>query len=333
MIIKRLNFTTILGALIAATVVYFGGFNGVKNPMMFLDTHALILVVGGTMAATLLAFSLKDLSQLFDFMLFNVFTKKKTDHLKLFEEMSFVNLHFLSNPMSLKGDYYSHVFLQESVKLLVDEKFSYKEMKEILEDRVYIFKKKYQQDAKILNAIAKYPPAFGLLGATTGMISMMTNLGGSGGTAAIGQAMAVALVATFWGIAVANFVLLPLSDNAQKSYLADEFTRNFIKEGILLVKQNTDQKVFMERLRSQLPLAERVESMRSNIFSFNLIKMNFGTGPNRGKVSSTNNIKTEHSESHNVKIVEDSVDLEKTVIDQSSILVPIKGSKIKKRAI
>ena len=141
--------------------------------------------------------------------------------------------------------------------------YTYEDLTNILEDRVTAFKKKYQQDAKILNAIAKYPPAFGLLGATTGMIAMMTNLGGPGGTTAIGQSMAVALIATFWGIATANFIFLPLSDNAQKAYVSDEFTRNFIKEGILLIKKDTAQKVFIERLSSMLPLEERVEAKTS----------------------------------------------------------------------
>lgn len=263
-----------MGAGIALAVIYFGGLKGVKNPAMFLDTHAIILVVGGTLAATLLAFPVSHLSQLLDFIFFSVFSKKHTNHLKLVEEMAAVNIQIHTpEAMNLKQKIYSHIFLREGVNLLLDNKFNHDDLSDILDDRVTIFKKKYQQDAKILNAIAKYPPAFGLLGATTGMIAMMTNLGGAGGTAAIGHAMAVALVATFWGIAAANFVLLPLSDNAQKAYLADEFTRNFIKEGVLLIKRGTEQKVLVERLSSMLPLEERFAAQTANISPLNIVQL------------------------------------------------------------
>jgi chemotaxis protein MotA len=269
----NLNLTTLTGAAAAGLVIYYGGLKAVKSPEMFLDSHAILLVVGGTLAATLMAFPFRQLTQLFDFVVFSVFTGRKTDYVKLVEELADINQNIQTPGNQIKNKEYSHYFVKEGVGLLHETSYSYDDLSDILDARVLAFKKKYQQDAKILNAIAKYPPAFGLLGATTGMIGMMTNLGGAGGTAAIGRAMAVALVATFWGIAAANFVFLPLSDNAQKAYLADEFTRNFIKEAILMIRKRTAQKVFIERLTSMLPLDERLEA-KSNHFTPSMILPN-----------------------------------------------------------
>lgn len=269
---SKINFTTLLGASFAIAVVYLGGIKAVKNPMMFLDTHAILLVVGGTLAATLLAYPVNQLTQLVDFILFGVFSRKKTDYISLVEEMAEVNLCMKTHNPNIRYKEFSHFFLKEGVNLLHEKTYTYDDVSDILEDRASAFKNKYQQDAKILNAIAKYPPAFGLLGATTGMISMMTNLGGPGGTAAIGQAMAVALVATFWGIATANFVFLPLADHAQKAFIKDEFTRNFIKEGILLIKKGTNQRVFIERLCSMLSLEERVLARSQNANSMAVVE-------------------------------------------------------------
>ncbi|MCC2679343.1 MAG: hypothetical protein K0R29_1919 [Pseudobdellovibrio sp.] len=266
--------TSLLGAAAAIAVVYYGGIKGVKNPVMFLDTHAIILVVGGTLAATFLAFPYKQLTQLFDFIIFGVFSSKKTDYLKLVDELSEINQCYQNKNQQARTKEYSHYFLREGVNLLFEPALTHEDLEEVLDLRVQAFKKRYQQDAKTLNAIAKYPPAFGLLGATTGMIAMMTNLGGPGGTSAIGQAMAVALVATFWGIATANFVFLPLSDNAQKACTSDEFTRNFIKEGILLIHRNTQPKVFIERLTSMLPLEERIEAKSQHASAYNIVPSN-----------------------------------------------------------
>ena len=254
---KRLNSTTIFGAIIACSIVYFGGLKSVKNPMMFLDAHAILLVVGGTIAAALLAYPVAHLAQVLDFILFGVFRYRKTDYVTLIEEFAEIQQAVINQDSGIIYRPFSHPFLSETVALLMKKSLNTEETASLLQDRVYVFNRRYLQDAKILNAIAKYPPAFGLLGATTGMISMMTNLGGPGGTAAIGASMAVALVATFWGIAMANFVFLPLADNAQKAFLSDEFTRNFIKDGAMLIKTNVDRRYLIEKLASMLPLEER----------------------------------------------------------------------------
>jgi len=292
--------TSLLGAAAAIAVVYYGGIKGVKNPVMFLDTHAIILVVGGTFAATFLAFPYKQLTQLFDFIIFGVFSSKKTDYLKLVDELAEINHCYQNKNQQARTKDYSHYFVREGVNLLFEPSFSHDDLADVLEMRVQAFKKRYQQDAKTLNAIAKYPPAFGLLGATTGMIAMMTNLGGPGGTAAIGQAMAVALVATFWGIATANFVFLPLSDNAQKAYTSDEFTRNFIKEGILLIHRNTQPKVFIERLTSMLPLEERLEAKSQHASAFNIVPSNIVQMFSKPNVSLKRPVKKETAASANL---------------------------------
>ena len=254
---KSLNVTTIFAAIVACSIVYYGGLKTVKNPMMFLDGHALLLVVGGTIAASLLAYPLAHLSQVFDFILFGVFRYRKTDYVTLIEEFADIQQGVINQDGNISYRSFSHPFMAECVNLLMKKSLTVDEMASLLQDRVYVFNRRYLQDAKILNSIAKYPPAFGLLGATTGMISMMTNLGGPGGTAAIGEAMALALVATFWGIALANFVFLPLADNAQKAFLSDEFTRTFIRDGAMLIKTNVDRRYLIEKLASMLPLEER----------------------------------------------------------------------------
>jgi chemotaxis protein MotA len=155
-----------------------------------------------------------------------------------------------------------HPFLAEGLNLLQKNYLTRAELEDVLHARRLVFKKKYLQDAKILNAVAKYPPAFGLLGASTGMIAMMTNLGGPGGTSMIGASMAVALVATFWGIAAANFLLLPLADYAQRIIVVDQEIRELIIEGTMMIYDNADDEVLAERLRSRLQVGDRYKVLR-----------------------------------------------------------------------
>lgn len=272
---RSLNISSIVGAIFAFVILYHGGISMVENPIMFFDPHALLLVVGGTISASMLAFPVAHLSQVFDFILFSVFRSKKHNHLELAKEMTEIHRGLQENDPQVGFSAYSHPFLTEGVALLgAKEPISQNDLSEILEDRIYSFNRKYLQDAKVLHAIAKYPPAFGLLGATTGMIAMMANLGTAGGPESIGRAMAVALVATFWGIAASNFLLLPLADNAQKAFLSDQFTREFIREGVLLMRKNVSRKLFVERISSMLPIDQRTVCRQTLL---NLGQNEFGT--------------------------------------------------------
>ncbi len=255
---RSLNFSTMIGAIFAVVIIYHGGITMVENPIMFFNGHALLLVLGGTAAAALLAFPIAHLSQVFDFLLFSVFRSRKHNHLELTNQMTEIHRGLQENDPQISYSTYSHPFLTEGVALLgTKEPISYDDLADILDDRILSFNRRYLQDAKVLHSIAKYPPAFGLLGATTGMIAMMSNLGTAGGPEAIGRAMAVALVATFWGIAIANFILLPLADNAHKAFLADQFTRELIREGVLLMQKGVSRKLFVERISSMLPIDQR----------------------------------------------------------------------------
>lgn len=226
--------------------------------MMFLDAHALLLVIGGTLAVSLIAFPLRQLVNLGDFLFLGVLLKKRLELSDVVNELRAVAGAYRNKNMpAIQAMAFKHAFINEGVSLLLDPDLGRDEIESVMLNRRDRFKWRYQQDAKTLNAIAKYPPAFGLLGASTGMIAMMTNLGGPGGTAAIGEAMAIALVATFWGIALANFVFLPLADHAQRIFQRDQHLRSVITEGILMIKEGVPENVLFENLRSMLDFEDR----------------------------------------------------------------------------
>ncbi|MBO9666357.1 MAG: MotA/TolQ/ExbB proton channel family protein, partial [Bdellovibrio sp.] len=103
-----------------------------------------------------------------------------------------------------------------------------------------------------------FPPAFGLLGATLGMISLLQTLGEPGAQDRIGPAMATALVATFYGLLTANLVLIPIAEKLSSVSQADMTLREIIKEGVLLVHEKKHPIFIREYLRSFLPPAQRI---------------------------------------------------------------------------
>lgn len=274
--------TSWLGIFVAAAVLYFGVFRSAPNPAIFLDSHAVILVLGGTLAVALIAFPYKKLEDIFSLIIFGVLSKKKSSFLEQAQEL--IRLSFVTEanqPINISTAP-KHPFMREALYLLVKDYIDADELKNILQKRSDFFKKKYLADAKTINAIAKFPPAFGLLGASTGMISMMSNIG-QGQQDKIGEAMAIALVATFWGIAIANFILLPLADFAARVVQEDQHVRAMIIDGVVLIKEKSDPRVVAEKILTYLPPYYRAE-IESQVQAFVRPPQNLVNMPTRTKV-------------------------------------------------
>lgn len=248
--------STYMGFAIAAVVLWFGVIAHTANPAIFLDPHALILVVGGTAAAGLIAFPLQRFQDLLKFVVFVVLYPSKTMKLKIAEHI--IRMAGIIQGRIPVNDFRDghHPLLAEGYSMIRKMSLTSDEFKRVLSQRNQSVKDRYNNDAKMLNALAKFPPAFGLLGATTGMIAMMANLGTSGQDS-IGPAMAIALVATFWGIAVANLVLLPLADHASRMASDQSHLRAMILAGLVLVQEKADINFIYETMCSYLPIEQR----------------------------------------------------------------------------
>jgi chemotaxis protein MotA len=257
-----MNFSSIFGFGIAAAIIWFGVVESAARPEIFLDTHALLLVIGGTSAATFIAFPFSRVLGLFKMVVFGVFLKQANNNRHLVEEMVLAAAAVQQDPTLLASRSASHPFLEEGLQLVSEGALTETELQDVLNRRSTYFRKSYLADAKMFNTLAKFPPAFGLLGATTGMITMMTSLG-SGGQDKIGAAMAIALVATFWGIAVANLVLLPLADYAARLASDDAATRQMIADGVMMIKRRESVTVIAEKLNGALALNERLRMRRT----------------------------------------------------------------------
>lgn len=244
-----------IGILLTIIVVYYGVVKGASNPKLFLNLHALILVIGGTIAVSTIAYPLEKLFELFEFVVMGYLLKRKTSNLEIAKEFILYARMFCSGPIQTKFRF-RHPFMKECFSYLKKKNYSEDQYYDILNAKIESVNRKYFEDSKILISISKFPPALGLLGASTGMIEMMQNMG-KGGVESIGSAMAVALVATFWGIAIANFIILPLSDHALREAEEDQYTREMILDSCLVLKRNQGLKVAIEVLLAKLSILDR----------------------------------------------------------------------------
>jgi chemotaxis protein MotA len=248
--------TSWIGVILCALVIYFGIVHSLGNSMMLLNAHAAILVVGGTFAIVFLTYSPSRISEVLDFILLGFLFRHQRTELHIARDLICAIDEHYDHPAVFVRQRKPHPFIDEAFKMLNKDNLDIHSLFKILQARRDAVKRRYSEDAKILNNIAKYPPHLGLLGAASGMIEMMSGLG-SAGVGRIGAAMAVALSATLWGVGLNNFVFLPLSDNSSKAADDEVFCRDLIIECCLQIKKGEDHDTVIETCLSRLSFADR----------------------------------------------------------------------------
>src|SRR5690606_29224872 len=119
---------------------------------------------------------------------------------------------------------------------------------QILEDRNDNQFHLYSEDAGKLKVVGKYPPAFGMMGTTMGMIVLLANLSGADAIKRVGPAMGVCLITTLYGTVLANFGFLPLSDNMVEQAKETYLKNRILVEALKLLHQKENPIVVAEKL-------------------------------------------------------------------------------------
>ncbi len=235
----------------AALAILFASLKtAINNPEILLNSHAILLVVGGVVGAAVIAypwsiiFSL--MKEIFIMFRYRIVDTKKTTILlvsKMLKETTEDNFNS-------KGQKELSDFVKSAIDLAASESISQEEVVHILRKKFHFERKNKEQFVLILRTLSKAAPAFGLLGTTLGMIGLLQNLGSPDSFKLLGPTMAVGLVATLYGLLISNLILIPLSENLQKRIKHEETIKEIIIEGARLIKQDVHNSIIKEILLS-----------------------------------------------------------------------------------
>lgn len=241
----------VLGALVLTT----------GDVRQFLDVHAILVVIGGTMAAGAISFQVDRIILMFRIFLRNVLGLKRVNYVALIEEMMRLGEAYRLNSPALKGmvDQCDDPFLQESMVMVQENALEPERIAKVLRERVNTIYERESEEVIQFRAIGKYPPAFGLIGTTLSMITLLGKLGDPEGQKVIGPAMAIGLVATFYGLVLSNLILIPISENLANGTRRKQIKNTLIVEGIILILERTNPIILAEELNSFLVPSERID--------------------------------------------------------------------------
>ena len=110
--------------------------------------------------------------------------------------------------------------------------------------------------AKVWEAAGGYAPTIGILGAVLGLIHVMENLADP---SKLGGGIAVAFVATIYGVGAANLFFLPIANKIKLKLKEESASRNMLIMGLVGLAHGENPRLLQEKLESFLPVHERTK--------------------------------------------------------------------------
>lgn len=247
-----MNKASIIGIFLGITAIIGGNFLEGGRIGSIIQGSAALIVFGGTMGATFLSFSLKDIL-LSTQMLKNVFFDEKLlpdDHSIIKDMVRYANKARQNGILSLDSDMKEvrYGFFKRALRLVIDG-IDPNMLYNALEQENRTFEQERGRAAKVFEAAGGYAPTIGIIGAVLGLIHVMENLSDP---AKLGSGIAVAFVATVYGVASANLLFLPIAKKMILNTKHEIFIREMIIEGVLGIQAGRSPYYLREHLGSFL---------------------------------------------------------------------------------
>lgn len=142
----------------------------------------------------------------------------------------------------------SNPFLRKALNLAIDG-IEMSQIKSIMELEISLLEQDGESEAKVFEAAGGYAPTVGIIGAVLGLIQVMKNLANID---EVGRGIAVAFVATVYGVAVANLFFLPAGTKLKARLHSEVRLRELMLEGVLAIVEGLNPKLIRTKLDAYL---------------------------------------------------------------------------------
>lgn len=247
-----MDFASLLGIISGLGLIV--GAIALQGPLsQFIHGPSAMIVVGGTIAATLLTFPFRDVWAGFRAAVF-VFQDDDPNEKNLIEAM--VELSRLTRRqglLALQDIKTESPFLKRACTLIADSADE-ASIRESLRIEIESLKKRHYIVHDVFRKMSGYAPAFGMLGTLIGLVQMLAGLNDP---SSVGPAMSVALLTTFYGSLLSTVIFLPIAGKLKARTLRQVHSLEIIFEGASCILENNNPLVVHEKLSSFLAVGDR----------------------------------------------------------------------------
>lgn len=245
-----MNLISLSGLLLAVTAVIGGNYLEGGSIEELFNLPALLIVLGGTMAAVFVQSTSEELGRSFRLAL-AVFGRPQVDFMEGINQIvSWCVVARRKGLLALEDDIKDHEdgFVKNGLQLLVDGR-SPDVIRATLETELISREYRDLQAAKVMESMGGYAPTMGIIGAVLGLVHVMSNLANP---ASLGAGIATAFVATIYGVAFANLLFLPVASKIRSMVLQRFYYQEMMLEGLLSIAEGQNPRIIQLRLQGYL---------------------------------------------------------------------------------
>ncbi|MDY0132103.1 MAG: MotA/TolQ/ExbB proton channel family protein [Desulforegulaceae bacterium] len=231
--------------------------------LSFVNLPGFMIVIGGTVASTLLTFEFRHVVTAFKSAVL-VFSSKRDDPNDAVETM--IRLCRISRKqgiIALSEVKTQSGFLKKACGLIADGSEE-ATVRAALETEINYLKLRHFNIQDVFKKMGTYAPAFGMLGTLIGLIQMLSQLANP---ETIGPAMAVALLTTFYGSLISTLLCLPIAGKLKSRTINEVMNMEIMLEGAVSILKNDNPLIIYEKLSSFIPVNSRVPMEKMDLRS------------------------------------------------------------------
>lgn len=247
-----MDISTVIGLVLATSAILGSIMYG--SPLgVFIDIPSVMVVIGGVIATTMIKWPMESLKGLVKVYLKSVFTSPVDVKATIEEIQRLAETARRESVFALEKVPVEDAFLKKAVTLAADNRPP-EVITSILALEISAMEERHSTGIDMLDGMGADGPAFGMIGTLIGLVQMLQNMSDP---SAIGPAMAIALLTTFYGAVVANVFTIPVAMKLKQRSKAESTKMNIIVAGILGIVAGENPRVIREKLDSFLPPSER----------------------------------------------------------------------------
>ncbi len=244
-----------LGGIVAGLIMEGGRIAQILQPT------AAMIVFGGTLGAVMVQFPLPIVVQAFK-QLAQVFLDQSEDPTALVRELvKYAQRARVSGIVSLDSELrkINDPFLRKTLMLAVDGTEP-QELRKIMEPELDIHAERSEKIAQVFESAGGFAPTIGIIGAVLGLIQVMQHLGNID---EVGRGIAVAFVATIYGVGSANILFLPSSGKLKIKSRNEQVLREMTLDGVISILEGMNPRMLEAKLFGYLVEQEQAELQKA----------------------------------------------------------------------
>ena len=258
---------TLIGLLAGMTIIVIGILQSGGKLFWFFNFNSLLIVVGGTFAATMVNLPLKAVKNVFN-ILKNVFKGEDYDYVGIINEIvEKAQKARKDGLLSLEADLPNmrEGFFKNGIELAINERESSR-LRTFLNLEMNNIASRHIAGQELFLYMGSYAPAFGMLGTVLGLIVMMNNFAGGDISSEISASydiadrfaellsgMGLALITTFYGVFMANMIFLPIGGKLKRRSENEMMLKSIVVEGIISIHAREHPILIKEKLMTFVP--------------------------------------------------------------------------------